>query len=94
MIAIDDEHLLMIEPENAATDPLGDDLTELARRVFATCKPGTRWRGWHTCVCGIRSGSTDLVLPDGTVTNSLMVHYVDCHRDEVPESELKKLRRL
>ena len=93
MITLDDKYLLMIEPQNPATDPLNDVLTEVARRVFATCKPGNgRWRGWHTCVCGARSDNKDWFLPDGTMTNSLMVHYVECHRDEVPDSELEKLR--
>ena len=95
MIALDDKHLLMVEPKTPACDPLVDDLSEMARRVFATAKSDDiRYRGWHTCVCGARSDNNNWILPDGTVTNSLMVHYVKCHRDDVPESELQKLRRF
>ena len=33
----------------------------------------------------------DFLLPNGLVTNSLCVHYLAYHRDEVPPSELAKI---
>lgn len=91
MIAIDDRHLMMIEPTGPPTLPVDDDVTAAARRVLAATVPGKRWRGWHTCSCGERSDSCDHVLPDGTITNSLLVHYVDRHRADVPRDEIAKL---
>ena len=91
MIALDDQHFMMIEPLAPASAPLNDGLTELAKSVFRLAKPGTAWMGWHTCACGAKSDTCDYVMPDGRITNSLMVHYVQCHRQDVPRSELGKL---
>ena len=93
MIALDDKHLLMIEPKGPASAPINDELTEKAVAVLATAKSNdVRYRGWHRCVCGVNSDNNDWILPDGRTTNSLMVHYVAEHRDEVPQSEIDKLR--
>ena len=93
MIELNDKHLLMIEPENPATEPVDDDLTEIARQIFSSAvSDNIRYRGWHTCICGARSDNNNWILPDGTITNSLMVHYIECHRQDIPESEIEKLK--
>lgn len=94
MIILDETHLMMIEPNMPATDPIRDDLTDLARIVFSKASQSrTRYKGVHTCICRINSDNADWILPDEVITNSLLVHYVECHRSEIPESELEKLRR-
>lgn len=92
---LSDKYLMMIEPVGEATAPLEDDLTRLARDVFLF-SDGSKYvyRGFHVCVCGAVSDNLDHVLPDGTVTSSLLPHYVACHRDEIPPSELEKLKAI
>jgi len=90
-----DNLLLYIRPtQPASKKPVEDELTAKMRALLAVAQKGTCWRGWHTCVCGEHSTTYDLVLPDGTITNSLAVHYLAYHRDEVPESEIDKLNRI
>lgn len=91
MIRLDNDHLLMIEPKLLETDPIDDELTTLAKKVFITAKTTTSWRGSHGCICGVRSDCFTWVLPSGLVTNSLMVHYIESHRSEIPLDELRKL---
>lgn len=93
MIDLSDKYLLMIEPTRERSGKVVDDgLTELAETVFAKAKSNNvRYRGWHTCVCGETSDNNDWILPSGKTTNSLMVHYIRDHRDEVPQSEIDKL---
>lgn len=87
--------LLFIEPKNPASiHPVVDELTQ---RMAAALNDGTRkgcWKGVHTCVCGAESTNCNYLLSDGQVTNSLAVHYLAYHRDEVPKSELRKVRNL
>lgn len=51
-------------------------------------------RGWHTCACGAPSSNCDYFLPNGMQTNSLAVHYLAWHRDDVPQVELDKVNGL
>lgn len=44
--------------------------------------------GIHVCICGARSRNYDFFLPNGMLTNSLCVHYLACHRAEVPLDQL------
>jgi hypothetical protein len=51
------------------------------------------YRGWHECSgkdCGLRSSTSDLLLPNGMITNTLALHYLEYHRSEMPWSELYK----
>ena len=93
MINLDNSHLMMIEPKNQATHPIDDDLTAMAQKVFTSAKPTTRYRGWHRCICGANSDNADWELPNGQITNSLLVHYVRYHRNEIPQSEIDKLKQ-
>jgi len=52
------------------------------------------WRGWHVCGCGECGGNKEYLLENGMITNYLCVHYVAEHRDEIPKSELLKLKKL
>ncbi len=52
--------------------------------------PGMVMRGFHCCKCGkASSGNCDYVLADGSITNSLAIHYLAYHRQEVPARALE-----
>ncbi len=91
---LNDEYLLMIEPEAiTVSDKIDDKYSSMVRLVLENAKIGNRYRGWHTCKCGAKSGSSDLIYK-GYITNSLALHYTQEHRSEVPQSELDKLDKL
>lgn len=95
MVRIDDHHLLYIEPDGPQSGtPVDDELTLGMEGLLKQAKQGTRWRGVHSCSCGVRSDSCDFILPGGMITNSLAPHYLRYHRDQVPRSELAKLAVL
>jgi hypothetical protein len=51
-----------------------------------------RTKGWHECTgCGEKSLNYDFMLPCGLATNSLAVHYIAYHRQEVPQREINKI---
>jgi len=56
--------------------------------------PHTLAMGVHECVCGERSHGCDYKISENCATNSLAVHYLRWHRDEVPKSELLKIDKL
>jgi hypothetical protein len=90
------EDVLYIRPGTRGTaEPAIDSLTrKMAAAYRAAESTGVLWRGFHICRCGARSTNTDYTLPGGATTNSLCVHYLAFHRDEVPESELAKVADL
>lgn len=99
MIRTDEQALLMIEPVGPiSASPVCDDLVDRMQEALHVARKGATYRGFHTCVCGAHSGSTDLFVTtvDGheLLTNSLAVHYLMYHRDEVPESEILKVQQL
>lgn len=89
-------NLLYIEPTNeASSTPLIDDLTRKITAAYREAEPMDGfWRGVHTCVCGANSSSQDYFLPDGTMTNSLCVHYIAFHRNEIPFHILEQVSSL
>lgn len=97
--------LLYIQPTGQKTDePVNDGLTAKMAAAFANYKTGVLgptgfmegglYRGFHRCVCGEYSSTEDYLLPSGFVTNSLCIHYLRWHRNEVPQSELDKVASL
>jgi hypothetical protein len=96
MIALDDNHLLMIEPAGAPTAPLVDDITRKTAGALDAAKVSKRYRGAHLCTgvgCTATSDNAEWIV-GGLTTNSLAVHYVACHRAEVPASEIDKVMVL
>lgn len=83
--------LLYIEPMlRASEQPVIDELTGKITSAFRLAKDLDRmWRGFHTCSCGACSDNTDYRLASGHQTNSLAIHYVALHRDEVPPEQLE-----
>lgn len=95
VISLNPTNLLFIEPKNEPTTPINDELTKIVEEEFANAKDhGPRWRGFHDCICGQMSSNHNYELPCGLITNSLCVHYIRDHREEVPESELEKIRNI
>lgn len=90
----------MIEPANSpAGNAVCDEITEVFRPVFeAAMANRPSWmdcyKGFHECSCGVMSEVFDVRLPSGHLTNSLAMHYLEFHRDEVPASEIEKVRTL
>ena len=101
MIALGRDNLLMIHPESAPTDPIVDTTTmritsALRRAMFGK----SRFRGVHHCTgLGCRAVSDNrewFIAHDGRklLTNSLAIHYVACHRRDVPASMLVTINAI
>jgi hypothetical protein len=88
--------VLFVEPRRLATDePLIDELTmSMTGALRRATVPCYRFLGVHVCIRGAVSDSTNRILPNGEVTNTLCVHYLAYHRAEVPPTELDEVRRL
>lgn len=87
-------YLMQIEPKTGKTlRPNNNYLTIKMERLLKNAKICSRYRGFHECICGERSGTCDLHIGE-FITNSLAVHYLRWHRDEVPVSEIDKLVRI
>lgn len=83
--------LLYIEPQSApSAEPLIDEATRRMTAAFRAGASGTRWRGFHTCSCGVHSSNTDYKISE-LQTNSLCVHYLAFHRGEVPVDQLERV---
>lgn len=94
---IDPNGFLMIEPSKRGNTAMYDWATCRVAALLNSAREGTHWRGWHNCVCGAASGCCDLIVKIGDreyKTNSLAVHYVACHRDEVPDDQMKLIESL
>lgn len=90
-----DRGILYIEPSVATSaEPVIDELTRKMVAAYRKGQSGPRYRGFHVCACGVFSDNTDYTLPNDEQTNSLCVHYMAFHRDEVPEAQLRKVAAL
>ena len=49
------------------------------------------WLGFHDCSCGVKSKAHNFLLPGGEIVNSLCVHYLAFHREEVPDWQIEKV---
>jgi len=96
MIVVENTHILFVEPVRPAANlPVRDALSAKMRELMAQSTPSDYvYFGFHQCICGAKSDSRDWILPTGQKTNSLAVHYLEYHRDEVPDEELEKIRKL
>jgi hypothetical protein len=93
------DHLLFIEPGPAAEAPVIDALTRKLAAAWLGHDVGhVGHRYTHKCSCGARSDNRDHYVrtTEGKrfKTNSLAIHYLAFHRDEVPAAELAKLEQL
>ena len=93
---IDPNGLLMIEPRGPAADEPVIDVYTLTMAAAWRLGWSSRLacRGFHVCACGVASDNREhfVVGVSGTLrTNSLAVHYLAFHRDEVPPEELERV---
>lgn len=89
---VDKNGFLMIEPKKKCDRAIIDDVTRKVTIILRAAKEKGHYKGHHTCVCGAESGSARLIVRvcgNKLETNSLIVHYVACHRDEIPSSQMK-----
>ncbi|HSX23388.1 MAG TPA: hypothetical protein VLE97_11495 [Gaiellaceae bacterium] len=105
MIDLAPDHLLFIEPElPRSAEPVVDEYTRRMAGAMRSASPQAAYRGIHHCRCGEASTNCDYVVRiaqrisgspwHGLLTNSLAVHYLAFHRDEVPPGELAKVLTL
>jgi hypothetical protein len=72
-----------------------DELTMRMTAAYRQSKlPRYIFFGFHRCSCGAHSDNKDHFLPDGTKTNSLCIHYLAYHREQVPEADLLLVSQL
>lgn len=94
----DSSGIMMIEPSSkASAAPLIDDLTRKMTAAWRHRRESEYgYKGIHTCVCGASSDNKDHWVGDGSglLTNSLCIHYLAHHRNDVPPEELDKVQRL
>lgn len=87
--------LYLVPKSLPSDDPIIDELTmRMVASLRKATLPDYRYLGFHTCVCGARSDSTDFILPNGLRTNSLCVHYLAYHRAEIEDGELAAVKEL
>jgi hypothetical protein len=99
MTSKDPKHLLYLHPKGKpeCENPVIDELTRKMTAAFRQSKRGGSYRGFHECTgedCEMPSANADYTLPNGMQTNSLCIHYLACHRSEVPQRELDKVAAL
>ncbi len=91
--------LLMINPTaQISAQPLVDELTRKMTAAWRNCRTNPDgYLGFHTCACGAESDNKDhwIRYQGGEgLTNSLCIHYLAFHRDEISEEELQKVALL
>ncbi len=82
--------------EPPSSRPLIDKFTRKATAALRKSKMNPiAFGGFYACPCGkAHSASTDFILPDGTLTNSLLIHYLAMHREEVDLKDLATIERF
>jgi hypothetical protein len=91
-------HILYFEPQNMPSKyPVNDELTKFFLKVFASkIADDIFYKGCHWCVCGEVSSNQDYTITMGGkeyITNSLALHYLQYHRDEVPQRDLDLIQQ-
>ena len=88
--------LLFIEPcQPPSSEPVIDSLTRKMTAAWRKAETSDYvYFGVHQCVCSVLSTNCNYYLRNGAITNSLCVHYLAYHREEVPPEELEKVSSL
>ena len=94
MISKEKNHILYIEPRKFNEEPIIDSLTKKMTAALRAASRGDCYMGYHVCICGATSCACERMLPNGQMTNTLAVHYLAHHRNEIPRGELKKVEAL
>lgn len=88
---------MFIEPtKNKSAVPVIDELTKIMTAAFRQAEDDPdKTLGWHECICGAKSATHDFRIPDhNLIINSLCIHYLACHREEVPQDQLDLIASL
>jgi len=92
------QKLLFMRPKNPpSAEPVMDDITKLVTKYWAFNKRSKyMYKGTHQCSCHVSSTNSDhFIGPNYDIlTNSLCLHYVQFHRDEIPQDELDRVVSL
>lgn len=97
MEILDNKHIMFIEPKNnKIEDAVNDEITEFAAYLQKNMKSNHDFtKGFHVSSCkkAFSDSVTYSVPLNGkkVKTHSLLLHYVQYHRSEIPESEINKL---
>ena len=90
--------LLFIEPtKGKSAVPVLDEYTMRMKAAWDVRLVSEHsWRGFHVCVCGAWRDNKDHYVGRGfgIVTNSLCLHYLAWHREEIPPDQLKIVASL
>lgn len=88
--------IMMIEPANyASTKPVVDLYTLRMTAAWRNGNPSSySYKGLHICKCGVLSDNRDHFVADAIRTNSLCVHYLAFHREDVPNEQLELVLAL
>ncbi len=87
--------ILMIEPSGqTSVTPLIDELTRKMTAAWRVRRDSDySMKGFHSCACHATSDNRDHWV-GGLLTNSLCIHYLAFHRQDIPTEELAKVRSL
>jgi hypothetical protein len=96
---VNPDGFLMIEPRGYDAPPIVDSITRKVAYLNHRKEnlEGIWYRGFHTCACDACSDNGDWSIKIGGKTyqtNSLIVHYVACHRSSIPPDQLKLIESL
>ncbi|OGD32469.1 hypothetical protein A3C91_02430 [Candidatus Azambacteria bacterium RIFCSPHIGHO2_02_FULL_52_12] len=93
-----DEGILNIElssDDDYTTEPVLDEYTFKMAAALRQAKIASPAKSKTVqCACGMLVVKSNCILPDGTPTNSLAVHYLAHHRSKISLEELEKISRL
>lgn len=95
MIDLSNKYFMMIEPDKEgepSSEPVEDEITDMINFIYEhTTIPNYAYKGFHSTKCGKRSDNKDHILPNGMITNSLCVYYIQYYRPYIPISEINKI---
>ena len=98
MIRMENKYLLMIEPDREvkpSLEPVKDELTEKTAYILSKAeKSKYSYRGFHITQCGKISDNYDWILPNGMITHSLALYYIEHYRPFIPKEEIDKIEYL
>lgn len=93
--------ILYIKPDNHySPEPIIDEITKKMTCLWRKKEDSKMsFFGFHTCSCGARSTAMDYLLPapkesNYLLTNSLCLHYLAFHRDQIPIKEMNKVHEI
>jgi len=88
------QKLFFIRTKHKCNEPIFDYLTMKMARAIDEAKVCKTHDDIYYSKCGVASTNFDYMIKGGFIVNSLCVHYVACHRDELSEQHLRMLDKL